>query len=92
VAPLYKNAFYKEGRNNALAALGLISQSKTARVAPLLMRQRRSPFAEIARRLARAFKLKMPKFDLTKLLARLFKNPFRIPGRQLSGKFPVLKA
>lgn len=89
--PLYKNAFYREGNNAALAALGLINV-KTARVAPLLMRQRRSPFAEIARRLARAFKLKMPKFDLTKLLARLFKNPFRLPGRQLGGKFPVLKA
>jgi len=83
--------FYEQGQNAALEALGL-TNVKTARVIPLLMRQRKNPFLEITRRINRAFKLKMPKFDLTKLLARLFRNPFRIPGRQLGGKFPVLKA
>lgn len=81
--------FYEAGRQQALAELGLV---KEAKVAPLLLRQRKSPFAEIQRRITRAFKIKMPKFDMTALLARLLRNPFRQPQLHLSGKTPPLKA
>lgn len=79
---------YDIGRQAALTDLGL---AKTASPKPILVRQRKDPFVEIHRKLNRAFKLKMPKFDMTALLKRMFNNPFNQPQKQLSGKAPPIK-
>jgi len=83
--------FYDAGREQALRDLGLLHHVKEAKVLPLLVKARKNPFMEIHRKIKRLFKLKMPKFDMNKLLSRMFRNPFRIPQRQLSGKTPPLK-
>ena len=75
------------GRDDALAELGLI---KTARPS-LRVRRRPDPFVSLQKKLKKVFKLKMPKFDMSKLLKRLFRNPFGIPTKQLSGKSPPIK-
>lgn len=78
---------YDLGHEEALAALGL---TKTARPS-LRVRRRPDPFLAIAKKIRKIFKLKMPKFDMAKLMKRLFRNPFGIPTKQLSGKTPPLK-
>lgn len=83
--------FYDAGHDQALEDLGLLHYVKEARVLPLLVKARKNPFMEIHRKIKRLFKLKLPKFDMNKILKRLFRNPFRIPQRQLSGKMPPLK-
>jgi len=80
--------FYEAGQHEALQQLNLV---KTAKVAPLLVRRRKDPYQEIYRRINRAFKLKMPKFDMSKLLARMLRSPYIQPRKHLSGKGPVLK-
>lgn len=78
---------YDIGRDEALAELGLI---KTARPS-LRVRRRPDPFISIQKKLKKVFKLKIPKFDMTALMKRLFRNPFRIPQKQISGKSPPIK-
>jgi hypothetical protein len=83
------NTHYQYGVHNALCDLGLV---KEARHAPsLFYRQRPNPFVTIQRKLRRLFTLKTPKFDFSKLIKRLFRNPFRIIGKQLAGKAPPIK-
>ncbi len=79
---------YKQGQQYALFNLGL---TKTASPPPLHLRHRKDPFQEIHRRIARAFRLKMPKFDIAALMKRLLRNPFRQPTLQIGGKMPYLK-
>ena len=67
---------YEQGSSVAFEKLGIA----------LHVRQRKDPYTEIHRRLQRVFKLKMPKFDFAKLIARLLKSPFRQIGMQLAGK------
>ena len=78
---------YDMGRDEALADLGLI---KTARPS-LRVRQRPDPFISLQKKLKKVFKMKLPKFDFSKLIKRLFSNPFRIPQKQISGKNPPVK-
>ena len=75
------------GRDRALYEIGLIKEARPS----LRVRQRPDPFISLQKKLKRVFKLKMPKFDMSKLLKRLFRNPFGIPTKQLSGKTPPLK-
>lgn len=79
--------FFNAGQQRAFQDLGLI---KTA-VTPLLMRPRKDPYQEIHRRINQAFKLRMPKFDMSALLARMLKSPFTQPRKYMSGKWPALK-
>ena len=78
---------YALGQHAALDALGI----KEASMRTVLVRQRKDPFSEIYRRLTQAFKVKMPKFDVTAQLNRLLQNPFKQPTAQLSGKFRSLR-
>jgi len=75
------------GRDRALYELGLVKEARPT----LRVRRRPDPFLAIAKKLKKVFKMKLPKFDMTKLLKRLFRNPFGIPTKQLSGKTPPLK-
>lgn len=77
--------FYDAGRDQALLDLGLLYEVKEAKVMPIMVRARKNPFVEIHRRINRAFRLRLPKFDLTRLLKRMLRNPFSIPRRQMSG-------
>lgn len=78
---------YDNGRDHALYELGLIKEAKPS----LRVRRRPDPFVHIQKKLKRVFKLKIPKFDMTALMKRLFRNPFRIPQKQISGKTPPIK-
>jgi hypothetical protein len=80
---------YDHGVHCALADLGLTKQAQHP--VTLFYRQRPNPLVQIARRLKKIFKLKIPKFDFAKLIKRLFRNPFRIVGKQLSGTAPPIK-
>jgi hypothetical protein len=80
---------YHSGVQHALHDLGLLKEAQTP--ITLFYRQRPNPLVTIARKMARIFKLKIPKFDYSKLIKRLFRNPFRIIGKQLSGKAPPIK-
>jgi len=73
------------------ALIKRLSQKTAARIAPILVRQRKDPFQEIHRRLNQAFKLKEPKFDISALLKRQLNNPFKQPQLQLGGKTPPLR-
>ncbi|MGD9209128.1 MAG: hypothetical protein PVI90_00055 [Desulfobacteraceae bacterium] len=79
--------YYEKGQQYAFKTLGL----KYAAVAPILVKQRKDPLSEIHHRLARVFKLKTPKFDMSALLKRALRNPFKQPRLHLSGKLPPLK-
>lgn len=79
---------YDIGRSSALSELGLV---KTATPAPVAVRQRKDPFTELHRKIQKAFKLKMPKFDLTAHMKRLMNNPLKQPRLHLSGKGPAVK-
>lgn len=78
---------YDIGQAAALNELGLTKLG----VAKIPVKQRKDPYAEIHRRIRKAFRLKMPKFDMSKLMKRLLTNPLRQPQKQLSGKTPPLK-
>jgi len=78
---------YATGRQAALNALGL---QKTA-LTQVGISQRKDPFNEIHKRTTEAFKIRMPKFDVTAQLNRLMQNPFKQPTAQLSGKMKPLK-
>ena len=80
--------FYDAGRDQALTDLGFL---KEAKVLPIAVRARKNPFMEIHRRITRLFKLKLPKFDMNRLLKRMFRNPFNVPRKQMSGKTAPLK-
>lgn len=79
--------FYVVGQDRALAELGI----KEAGLRTILVRQRKDPFQEIYRRITKAFKLKMPKFDMTAQLNRLLRNPFKQPTMMLAGKMRPLR-
>lgn len=79
---------YDMGRQAALSDLGLV---KTATPQPIPVRQRKDPFQEIHRRLKQTFKVKVPKFDVSAHLKRLFNNPFKQPRLQMSGKSPPVR-
>jgi hypothetical protein len=79
---------YDMGRQAALSDTGLV---KTASPNPIEVRQRKDPFQEIHRRLNQTFKLKMPKFDVSAHLKRLFNSPFKQPRLQMSGKTPAVR-
>lgn len=81
--------FYDSGVHEALRDLGLTKEAQQS--ATLFYRQRPNPLVTIARRMKRLFKLKIPKFDFSKLIKKLFRNPFRIVGKQLAGKAPPIK-
>jgi len=81
--------FYDSGVHDALCELGLLKEAKHA--PPLRARQRPDPLTSLHRRMKRLFKLKIPKFDFSKLIKRLFRNPFRIIGKQLAGKAPPIR-
>ena len=81
--------FYDSGIHDALCELGLLKEAKHA--PPLRARQRPDPLTSLHRRMKRLFKLKIPKFDFAKLIKRLFRNPFGMPRKQLSGKGAPLK-
>jgi hypothetical protein len=79
--------FYVVGRDTAFNELGI----KEASLRTVLVRQRKDPLQEIYRRLARVFKVKTPKFDLSAHLKRLMNNPFKQPTLMLSGKLKALR-
>ena len=72
--------WYTQGQQDALEKLG-----------GLTMRESQSPFREIHRQLDQAFKINAPEMDVSKLLARLFKNPFSQPQKHISGQWPGLR-
>jgi hypothetical protein len=81
------NGAYDMGRDQALYEIGLIKEARPS----LRVRQRPDPFISLQKKLKKVFKLKIPKFDFSKLMKRLFRNPFRIPQKQISGKTPPIK-
>ena len=78
---------YEWGRQAALHELGI----KEASLTTVLVRQRKDPFTEIHRRIAKAFRIKTPKFDMSAQLKRLLNNPFKQPTLMLSGKMRPLR-
>ena len=78
---------YERGSCAALDELGI----KEASLRTVLVRQRKDPLFEIHRRIARLFKIKTPKFDISAQLKRLLNNPFKQPTVMLSGKLQPLK-
>lgn len=79
--------FYAVGQDAALEELGI----KEAGLRTILVRQRKDPFTEIYRRITKAFKIKMPKFDISAQLKRLLNNPFKQPSAMLAGKIRPLR-
>ncbi len=79
--------FYDAGQSHALETLGF----KLAAAHPLLVRQRKNPFTEIHHKINKAFRVKMPKFDMGALLKRQVSNPLKQPRLHISGKTPPLK-
>lgn len=78
---------YVWGHHAALNELGL---EKTA-LTQVGVSHRKDPFSEIHRRTTQAFKVKMPKFDVSAQLNRLMQNPFKQPTLQLAGKLKPLR-
>ena len=78
---------YQSGHQKALESLGLENQAGSG----LYLRPLRDPFAEIAKKLQRAFRIKTPKFDVSAMLKRLLNNPLKQPRTQLSGKWKGLR-
>lgn len=78
---------YVAGRHAALDELGL---EKTA-LTQVGVSYRKDPFTEIHHRITQAFKVRMPKFDVSAQLNRLMQNPFKQPTMQLAGKFRPLR-
>lgn len=78
---------YEWGRTAALNELGI----KEASLTTILVRQRKDPYTEIYRRLNRAFRIKMPKFDMNAQLKRMLQNPFKQPTAMLAGKMRPLR-
>jgi len=71
---------YKQGSYAAMRKLG-----------GLTTRGIKDPFKEIHRQQTQAFKVKMPEMDTSKMLKRLFNNPFSQPQKQLTGQWPGLR-
>ena len=80
---------YDMGRQAAMSDVGLVKLASSPN--PIEVRQRKDPFQEIHRRLNQTFKLKMPKFDVSAHLKRLFNSPFKQPQLQMSGKSPPVR-
>jgi hypothetical protein len=62
---------------------------KTGAMRGIPVRYRKSPFYEIARRIAKAFRLRVPKINVEAQLKRLFRNPFRLRRGGMLGKLKI---